>query len=321
METIRNQFAAMPEVSSVSLSYEIPNGMNGGQPSLYNAGADSTAAVPMQAMVTDENYLSTYQIPLADGAFFDSRGLDSGKVILSEKAVKALGYKTVSAATGRQVRIPGDPTVYTIKGVVNDFHFGSMQDGIQPVVFFNVGSAITYRFLSFKLRPGNITTSIEAIQKKWSQLMPGSSFEYSFMDDALKKLYALEIQLKKAAYAATVLSLVIVLLGVLGLVSLSIHKRIKEVGIRKVLGASAGSVVLLFIKEFAWIIFVAAIIASPVAYVIMNNWLNNYASHISITVQPFALSIFALAFITLILITIQTIKTAFTNPVKSLRTE
>jgi len=321
MEAIRNQFAAMPEVSSVTLSYEIPNGMNGGQPSVYNAGADSTAAIPMQALVTDENYLTTYQIPLADGSFFDSRGLDSGKVILNEKAIKALGYKTVSAAIGRQVRLFNDPTVFTIKGVVNDFHFGSMQDGIQPVVFFNVGNAITYRFLSFKLKPGNIASTIETIQKKWSQLLPGSSFEYSFMDDALKKLYSLEIQLKKAAYAATVLSLVIVLLGVLGLVSLSIHKRIKEVGIRKVLGASAGSVVLLFIKEFAFIIFIAAIIACPVAYVVMNSWLNNYASHISLSAQPFAFSVIALALITIILIGIQTLKTAITNPVKSLRTE
>ena len=321
METIRNQFAAMPEVSSVTLSYEIPNGMNGGQPSVYNAGADSTAAVPMQALVTDESYLSTYQIPLADGAFFDSRGLDSGKVILTEKAVKALGYKTISAAIGRQVRIFNDPTVFTIKGVVNDFHFGSMQDGIQPVVFFNVGSAITYRFLSFKLKPGNIAASIETIQKKWSQLMPGSSFEYNFMDDALKKLYATEIQLKKAAYAATMLSLIIVLLGVLGLVALSVHKKVKEIGIRKVLGASVSGIMLLFVKEFLFIILVAAAVASPLAYFIMNNWLNNYASHISISPQPFVLSIILLAVVTLLLIGLQTLKAALANPVKSLRTE
>lgn len=321
MKTIRDQFAAMPQVSSVSLSYEIPNGMNGGQPSVYNMGSDSTTAVPMQALVTDENYLSTYQIPLADGAFFDSRSLDSGKVILNEKAIKALGYQTVSAAIGKQVRIPNDPTVFTIKGVVNDFHFFSMQDGIQPVVFFNVSNAITYRFLSFKLKPGNIPASIQAIQKKWSRLMPGSSFEYSFMDDALKKLYALEIQLKKAAYAATILSLVIVLLGVLGLVSLSIHKRIKEVGIRKVLGASAGSVIVLFIKEFAFIIFIAAIIACPLAYIVMKNWLSNYAAHISLSASPFIFSILVLALVTLILIAGQTFKTAIANPVKSLRTE
>lgn len=151
--------------------------------------------------------------------------------------------------------------------------------------------------------------------------MPGSSFEYSFMDDTLKKLYATELQLKKAAYAATLLSFIIVLLGVLGLVSLSIHKRVKEIGIRKVLGASVPNIMLLFVKEFVVIILIAAVIACPLAYLVMNNWLNNYAYHINISPKPFALSIIALTVITLLLIGLQTIKSAIANPVKSLRTE
>ncbi|MBL0355875.1 MAG: ABC transporter permease [Chitinophagaceae bacterium] len=321
MKTIRDEFAAMPQVSNVTLSYEIPNGMNGGKPPVYRVGADSAAAIQMQALVTDENYLSTYQVPLTDGAFFDSRGLDSGKVILNEKAIKELGYTTASAAVGKQVRIPNDPTVYTIKGVVNDFHFGSMQENIQPAIFFNVNNAITYRYLSFRLKPGNVSASIEAIQKKWAQIMPGSSFEYSFMDGTLKKLYATELQLKKAAYAATILSLIIVLLGILGLISLSIHKRIKEIGIRKVLGASVQSIMLLFIKEFILIILAAALVAFPLAYLIMNKWLNNYAYHISISAQPFVLALLLLGAVTLLLIGLQTLKAAFANPVKALRTE
>jgi putative ABC transport system permease protein len=127
METVRNEFAALPEVSHVSLSHEIPNGNNGGQPPVYRAGTDSTAAVAMQAMISDENYLATYGIPLQAGAFFDGRGLDSGKVVLNEKAVRALGYPTAAGAIGQQVRIPGDPTLFTVKGVIRDFHFGSMQ--------------------------------------------------------------------------------------------------------------------------------------------------------------------------------------------------
>lgn len=321
MKTIRNQFGEMPEVSSVSLSYEIPNGMNGGETSIYNLGADSTTGVRMQTLVTDENYLGTYQIPLAAGSFFDNRGLDSGKLILNDKAIKALGFKTVSAAIGRQVRIPNDPTVFIIKGVVNDFHFFSMQDGISPVVFLNVGKVNNYRFLSFKLKPGNIGASIAAIQKKWSQLLPGSSFEYTFMEDTLAKLYATELQLKKAAYAATLLSFIIVLLGVLGLISLSVHKRVKEIGIRKVLGASVPNIILLFVKEFVFIVLIAAFIACPVAYLIMRNWLNNYVYHIALTAQPFGLSVFTLVAVTLLLISLQTIKAAIANPVKSLRTE
>jgi putative ABC transport system permease protein len=123
METIRNEFASMPEVSSVSLSYEIPNGNNGGQQPLYKAGGDSTRAIPTQLLLTDEKYLSTYQIPLKAGEFFDNRNFDSAKLVVNENAVAALGIKNAGEAIGQQVRMPGQPTVFTIKGVVNDFHF------------------------------------------------------------------------------------------------------------------------------------------------------------------------------------------------------
>jgi putative ABC transport system permease protein len=321
MLTIRNEFATMPQISNVTLSYEIPNGMNGGQPLIYKSGTDSTQAVAMQSMVTDENYLATYQIPLKAGSFFDDRGLDSGKVIMNEQAVHALGYQSTNEAIGQHIRIPGDPTVFTIKGVTNDFHFGSMQQKIAPIIFFNVQFAPTFRYLSFKIKPGNVSSTIEAIQKKWSILLPGTSFEYSFMDDALKSVYKNEIQLKKASYTATLLSLIIVLLGVIGLVSLSIQKRTKEIGIRKVLGASVNGIIGLFMKEILVLIIIAGIIACPIAWVVMNSWLNDYAYRISLTAKPFIISIIGLAFITTTLIIIQTIKAGTENPVKSLRTE
>jgi putative ABC transport system permease protein len=321
METVRNEFTAMPQISSATLSYEIPNGSNGGQPPVYRSVSDSTQAIAMQLLITDENYLSTYQIPLRAGSFFDGRGMDSAKVVMNEQALNALGYKDIEKAVGERVRIPGDPTIYTIKGVTNDFHFGSMQDKIAPIIFFNVQFAPQYRFLSFKIHPGNVRNTIEAIQKKWSLLLPGTAFEYSFMDDTLKSLYKNEIQLKKASYAATVLSLVIVLLGVIGLVSLSIQKRTKEIGIRKVLGASVSNIMSLFIKEVLWVILVAGVIACPVAWLVMNGWLNDYAYRISLTPKPFLLSVIGLAFLTAILIALQTIKAGRENPVKSLRTE
>jgi len=321
MESIRNEFATLPQVSQVTLSYEIPNGMNGGQPPVYRAGTDSTQAIAMQSMVTDENYLATYQVPLKAGAFFDNRGFDSGKVVMNEQAIQALGYKNTDEAIGQHIRIPNDPTIFTIKGVTNDFHFGSMQQKIAPIIFFNVQFAPTYRYLSFKIKPGNISSTVEAIQKKWSALLPGSSFEYSFMDNTLKALYKNEIQLKKASYTATVLSLIIVLLGVIGLVSLSIQKRTKEIGIRKVLGASVSGIVALFMKEVLLVIFIAGVVACPIAWLVMNGWLSDYAYRISLTAKPFIISIIGLAFITAILIVIQTIKAGTENPVKSLRTE
>ena len=151
--------------------------------------------------------------------------------------------------------------------------------------------------------------------------MPGAPFEYTFMDDTLAKLYKSEIQLKKASYTATLLALIIVLLGVLGLISLSIQKRTKEIGIRKVLGSSVAAIVTLFIKEFLWVILIGGVVACPLAYFIMNGWLQNYAYRINITAMPFIIAIVLLGFITALLICLQTIKAAITNPVKSLRTE
>lgn len=321
MENIRNQFSLVPQVNNVSLSYEVPDGNNSGSASVYKFGTDSTQAITAQALTTDENYLSVYKIPLSAGSFFEGHALDSGKIILNETVVHELGWKTGADAIGQQVRVLNNPIIFTVKGVTNDFHFGSMQQKIAPIIFFNVQFAPIYRYLSFKLKPGNIPATISTLQKKWSAVMPGAPFEYKFMDETLAKLYQSELQLKKAFYTASVLALIIVLLGVIGLISLSIQKRTKEIGIRKVLGSSIFGIVSLFIKEFLLTILVGGLVAAPLAYLIMHNWLQNYAYRINITPEPFIVSIFVLGFITALIICIQTIKTALANPVESLRSE
>lgn len=321
MESIRDQLATLPQVSNVCLSYEVPDGNNGGSASLYRSGTDSTTAITAQYLRSDENYLNVYKIPIKAGSFFEGHALDSGKIILNESAIHALGWKNANEAIGKQLRMPNDPTIFTVKGVTSDFHFGSKQQKIAPIVFFNVTFSPLYRFLSFKVNPGNIPAALNAIQKKWSLVMPGAPFEYKFMDDTLANLYKTEIQLKKASYIATVLALIIVLLGVLGLVSLSIQKRTKEIGIRKVLGSSITAILALFIKEFLLVIILGGIVACPLAYLIMNGWLQSYAYRIHITASPFIISIVILGSITALLICVQTIKTALMNPIKSLRTE
>jgi putative ABC transport system permease protein len=323
MESIRSQFASMPEVSNVTLSYEVPDGNNSGNWFIYKAGADSSTAISTQELAADEYYASTYDIPMAAGVFFSPPGAlrDTLQLVVNETEAKALGWKNASDAIGQRVKFSSNNTVLTIAGVTKDFHFGTMQKEVQPITFLHVGIMNIFRFFSFKLKPGDMGNSIAALQKKWSTLMPGTPFEYKFMDDTLKKLYKTEIQLKQASYTATVLSLIIVLLGVIGLISLSIQKRTKEIGIRKILGSSVGGIITLFMKEFLWVIFIAGLIACPVAWVIMHGWLNDYAYRIPITAGPFIISVAGLAFVTSILITIQTIKAGTDNPVKSLRTE
>jgi putative ABC transport system permease protein len=321
METIRNEFASLPQVSEVCLSYEIPNGMNGAQPSIYKNGSDSTTAIASQGMVTDFNYLNTYQIPLKSGSFFRSNETDSSKIVLNEKAVQALGWSNVEEAIGQQIKTTGNPIVFTIQGVTNNFHFTTMKEKIEPIIFFQPRLVNAYRFLSFKLKPGNIGSSIDAIQRKWAVLLPGSSFEYSFMDDSLKKLYSSELQLKKASHAATVLALIIALLGVLGLLSLSIQKRTKEIGIRKVLGASASGIIGLFLKEFLPVLIIGGIISVPIAWNVLGSWLDNYAYRIKLDWVPFVIPVVVLGVITTIVIVLKILRAAALNPVKSLRIE
>jgi len=321
METIRQEFASMPQVEKATLSFEIPNGMNGGQPPIFRAGQDSTLAIASQALQTDEFYLDTYQIPLKAGSFFSHGASDSNNVVINETAAKALGWKDAASAVGQLIRIPGAPPNFTVEGVTTDFHFNSMGQAVQPMIFFHVVPSVTYRYLSFRIKPGNVAGAIAAIEKKWAQLMPGSSFEYNFMDKTLEQLYASELQFKSAAYVSTFLSLIIVLLGTLGLVSLSIHKRVKEVGVRKVLGASANSIMMLFIKDFALVMLIAGLVACPIGWMVSKQWLNNYFYRINISALPFILSLAVIALLTVLLIVLQTMRAARANPVKSLRTE
>ena len=321
MITLRNEFKTLPSVQDASLSYEIPDGNNSGQSYIYKQGSDTAQAIAMQVLVSDEAYIKLYQIPVIAGKSFQGHQLDSGRVMMNETAIKALGFNNNAAAIGRQIRFSGDPTVYTINGITNDFHFGSMQQKVAPIVMLNVEFGGIYRFMSFKLKPGDISASVSAIQKKWAALMRDAPFEYKFMDDTLANLYKSEIQLKKASYTATVLALIIVLLGVVGLISLSIQKRTKEIGIRKVLGSSVAGIVVLFIKEFLLVVLIGGLIACPLAYIIMHNWLQGYAYRVDITAQPFIISTAYLGLITALLICLQTIKAAIANPVKSLRTE
>ncbi|MDN5286829.1 MAG: hypothetical protein JWR38_3103 [Mucilaginibacter sp.] len=323
IESIKEQLAQMPEVKAISLSWEIPDGNNGGNTPVYKQGSNPAQAITSQGLAADNQYAATYNIPLKAGTFFKPVFMvaDTTQVVINETQSKALGYKTSQDAIGQHIMQQGSTIPLTICGVTADFHFGSMHDRIQPVTFFNVNYTTYYRFFSIKVKPGNMQQNIAALQKKWTEVLPGAPFEYNFVDNALTKVYQSEIQLKQASYIATVLAIIIVLLGVLGLISLSIQKRTKEIGIRKVLGSSVAGIISLFMKEFLGVIIIAGLMACPVAWLIMHQWLNDYAYKIVITPNPFMIAIVGLTLVTAILISIQTIKAALNSPVKSLRSE
>ena len=322
METIRNELVKLPQVSNATLSWEIPNG-NNGNGAAYKLSQDSTQAKYTELFTTDENYAATYKVPMAAGSFFNiNNAHDSSKIVINETFAKAFGWKDPRDAINQQIKLQGYGTMtFTVSGVVKDFHLWSMQGTIPAMTFVNVELNQNYRYLSLRIKPGNVAEAVAALQKKWAALMPGAPFEYSFMDETLQKIYSTELQLKQAAYTSTVLSLIIVLLGVLGLISLSVQKRTKEIGIRKVLGSSVSGIMSLFLKEFLMVILIAGVVACPLAYIIISKWLQEYAYRVNISASPFIFSILILGIITALLIAIQTIKAALANPVKSLRTE
>lgn len=212
-------------------------------------------------------------------------------------------------------------SIFTISGVCKNFHFESMHKVIGPVAFMHVRDNNFFRYLSFQIKPGNLPESLENIEAKWKTLLPNAPFEYKFVDETLQKLYQTEIQLKKAAQLATVLAIFIVLLGILGVVSLSIVRRTKELGIRKVLGATTLSIVNLFNKEFSVLILIAVLFALPFSMFSMKKWLENYAYSIDLSWISYMMVGLVFAGLVLILVSFQVIKATMLNPVKSLKVE
>lgn len=322
MEQVRDGLARLKEIKNISLSYEIPNG-NGGYFGFYKPGQDSTDAVLATVLHTDVAYAKTYDVKLVAGEFLQpaNTAYQPDRIVMNETAIKSLGYANAQEALGQQIRVHFYPSPLTIVGIAKDFHFESMHQAIKPLVFADVRGTNTYRYLSIRLNPGNIGGSMAAVQQKWHELMPDAPFEYVFMDETLQKLYQSEIQLKKASRVATFLSVVIVLLGILGMVSLNVARRTREVGIRKVLGATSLHVIMLFLREFLGILTIAILIAFPLAVFLGNQWLNTYAYRVEIGWQVFAGIAAVFGIMITALVCAQTYKAAITNPVESLKSD
>lgn len=204
-----------------------------------------------------------------------------------------MGWNRPQDAVGQRIHIFGfAPLLLTVSGVVKDFHFAGMGNAIAPEVFIPVCRFISYRYFSFKLKPGNIGTTMAGLQRQWSTLLP-----------------------------ATVLALVIVLLGVAGLLSLSIQRRMKEIAIRKVIGASIPAIIQLFVREYLPLLLIAGLVATPLAWLIMCRWLEGYVTRITITPWPFVGAILGLGLVMGALVVLQTTRAALANPVKSLKAD
>ncbi|MGN6298394.1 MAG: ABC transporter permease [Ginsengibacter sp.] len=321
MENIKSALQQLSVVKDASLSFEVPDRKPPNAIDLLPVGSSNNQPVFISGTIADKDYAATFGLHLKSGTFFNQQGASiSGQVVLNESAAKALGL-TDETAIGKQIKWVSADVMLTVSGVVKDYNYSSLQQKIEPVAFTNIEDALAYRFLTVKLNSSNITAAINQVKEKWKSLLPASPFEYSFMDDNFQSLYKSELQLKSAADIATILNLLIVFMGIFGVVAFTLAKRSKEIAVRKVLGAGIKNIILLFIKEYAWLILIANIIAWPLAYTLVNHWLQSYAYRVEQSITPYLFaggSVFMAAFI---FVGLQCLKTASLNPVKNLRSE
>jgi putative ABC transport system permease protein len=317
IEMVRDELMRNTGIMSASISYEVPDGMNGGSVPLLPEGSNSEVPINVETLVTDGNYAATFGLTLVAGSFITDRD-NPADVVLNESAAKQLGLKN---GVGQQVKIAGGQGEFRVKGVVKDFHFKTMQQQIAPMVFISQQANPLYRFLSIKLQTADVRKTVAGVEAVWKSRFPESPFDYFFMDDRFQSIYNNETRLKKAADIATVLNFVIILLGATGVVAFSLNRRTKEIGVRKVLGADTGNIIYLFLKEYTSVILVANIIAWPLAYFIADRWLDDYAYRTSMSAVPFIIAGIITFSVTYILIALQCFRTANANPTGLLRSE
>ncbi|MBL3657360.1 ABC transporter permease [Fulvivirga sediminis] len=317
MLSMKHEFNEIPGVQQVSLSYEIPDGRFGMEQSVKPSSANEDSYELFGQIICDSEYQDVYEFEMAEGRFFNDSDKALNKVVINETAAKSLfGDKP---AVGEMI----DERVMKqreIIGVVKDFHFSSLHENMRGLYFTPVDSAEIFRFLSFKLN-GNTKDVTAAIEAKWRQVFPLVPFESFFLEDKLTELYADDTQFKKAFSTASIFAILIVLVGVFGVTMQNFAYRIKEIGIRKVLGASALNIWKLLGKELLSVYSIAAFMGVMAAYMMMNQWLKGFAYKIA---QPYILYTFGIiGFLLIIMFTvsIELIKVIRINPVDSLKSE
>jgi len=266
----------------------------------------------------DNDYVPTYKLQLVAGRNLQPSGW-TREFLVNESFVKSLGLKKPEDILNKEVSIMGGLIKCPVVGVLKDFNDRSLRQDVAPLLIAT--NSTMYRQASIKLSTTNMASTMQSIKKIWEQTFPNYVYEYRFLDDKIAGFYKQESQLSQLYKIFAALAIFLSCLGLYGLASFMAVQRIKEVGIRKVLGATAGNIVYLFSKEFIILISIAFLIATPLAWYFMNKWLQDYVYRINISWWVFALAGILALLIALITISFQAIKAAIANPVKSLRSE
>lgn len=318
-EVFRQQLLQDPHVISVSSSGYLPAGPTNSN-NFFVYAEEQAAQVKTLKYEVDYNYIPTLGIQMAAGRNFSKDfSTDTAGMIINETSARTFGWdKNAIGHTLTTANNEGGRTTYRIIGVVKDFHFRSLHEPISPLVMI-LGSQSGTMIVKTKIK--DIPGLLSSIQKNWIQYKAEAPLVYSFLEDRINRTYESEEKVGRLLGIFASLTIFVACLGVFGLARFTAEQRSKEIGIRKVLGSTITGIVSLLSKDFLKLVIVAFIIASPIAWLIMNTWLQDFAYRIDISWWFFALAAVLSILITIITISFQAIKAALANPVKSLRSE
>ena len=325
-KAVRQELLRNPNVTAATAGYGVPGGAHAGDGINLPGRADQYS---INMYLVEHNYIPTMGMEMVAGRnFSESFGTDEEEAfILNETAVKDLGWGKPADALGREIywdKWVGKTEADTIKrgrviGVVKDFHFKSFHQKIEPLVLHIFPAA--FNEFVVRIRPENTAATLGFLEQKWAKLAPNWPFDYKFLDDEFAKLYEAEVTFGRLFGVFTGLSIFVACLGLFGLASFTAQQRTKEIGVRKVLGASVGSIVALLSRDFLKLVGVAFLLAAPLAWYFMGQWLQNFVYRVDMSWWVFAAAGLLALGIALFTISFQSIRAALTNPVKSLRSE
>ena len=303
-------------VSSVTMASQDPIRLVNFTTGVVWEGKDPTAKPGFTQLAIGYDFLKTMEIQLKEGREFSPAfGTDTLAYVLNEAAVKKIGY---ADPIGKSLTFWG--TKGTIVGVVKDFHLTSLHKAINPLIL-RLDRDGNGGFVLLRLQSSNVMATIQQLEKLHKEFNPNFPFNYTFAEDDFQQLYKSEMLIQQLSNCFAALAIAISCLGLLGLAMFAAEQRVREIGIRKILGASLQNLFVILSKEFLLLVFIAFVIACPLAWWVMNNWLQDFEYRIQLNAWPFVLAGIAAMAIALFTISFQTVRAALANPVKSLRSE
>jgi putative ABC transport system permease protein len=316
--SVKNEFTNLPSVLGASFSTGVP-GRAFRHVKIWPSGEEETNSHNFNFIEVDGDFLDLYDMEIVAGKNLSDQeraNLSYMPSILNETAVRTLGWDSPQDALNKNFQ-DRNPNVTSI-AVVKDFHYTGLQRPIEP---FAISLRGGYQFLTLKVETENINKTITQIEEKFKTLFPDKLFDYSFLNDDFNRLYQREEQTATIFGIFTFLGIFIACLGLFGLAAFTVEQRTKEIGIRKILGASVSNIVFMLSKEFVKWVLISNIIAWPIAYFVLNQVLQDFAYRINVGLIPFFISALLALFIAIITVSYQSIKAAISSPVDSLRFE